>query len=37
LSPPFKKNCFLGYDGIWLWGSASKPWCAAPTAHNHAI
>ena len=22
-----KKNCFLGYDGIWLWGSASKPWC----------
>jgi hypothetical protein len=22
--PPLKKNCFLGYDGIWLWGSAMQ-------------
>jgi hypothetical protein len=28
------KNCVLGYDGIWLWGSASKLPCGmqAPQA-----
>ena len=33
-----KKNCFLGYDGIWLWGSASKPWrCGQAALHARGL